>query len=240
MLIGGLVSGGINMGMQYFMMQPGSFEQFMHCLNWAQVGIAAGAGAIGGLFGFYGSGLGASLLGSGLLGSMGAGALGSMLAGAGYRTANAAFSGNWQGESGNIFDPKALITDFVFGAVGGGVGYRVRGLIQGKNQSQKILLSPPKMHNHHIFPRKFQDYFSARGIDIDLHTIELSQGTHLKGVHGRGGFVGPGNKVLMGKWNSLWEDFIINNPNATDKEIYQFGGYLLDTFGLNNFPIVPY
>jgi hypothetical protein len=35
-------------------------------------------------------------------------------------------------------------------------------------------------------------------------------------------------------------EFIEANPNATAKEVYQFGGKLMDQFGLSNLPIVPY
>lgn len=30
------------------------------------------------------------------------------------------------------------------------------------------------------------------------------------------------------------------NPNATAKEVYQFGGKLMDEFGLSNLPMFPY
>lgn len=70
--------------------------------------------------------------------------------------------------------------------------------------------------------------------------MALEEATHLSGVHGGGGFVGPGGVVMPGGWNSLWESWISQNSAATAKEIYQFGGYLMDMFGLSGLPIVPY
>ncbi len=102
------------------------------------------------------------------------------------------------------------------------------------------LLPAPKIHKHHLFPQAQRDWFAKRGIDIDQHTIPLERGTHLAGTHGKGGFVGPGNVQLPGKWNQRWNDFIKNNPNATAKETYQYGGKLMDEFGFNNLPIGPY
>jgi hypothetical protein len=104
------------------------------------------------------------------------------------------------------------------------------------------LLPAPITQLHHIFPQaqRFRNYFTARGINIDLYTVELEMQTHLSGVHGRGGFVGPGNVTLPGRWNARWEDFISANPQATAREVYQFAGQLMDEFGLSGQPIVPY
>ena len=106
--------------------------------------------------------------------------------------------------------------------------------------TQKQALPPSKIHKHHIYPQAHRDWFAKRGIDIDKHTIPLERGTHLGGTHGKGGFVGPGNKKLPGKWNKQWNDFIKNNPNATSKDIYQQGGRMMDDFGFNKLPIGPY
>jgi hypothetical protein len=104
------------------------------------------------------------------------------------------------------------------------------------------LLKAPKFHLHHIFPQveKLQGWFASRGIDIHQYTVKLEAMIHLKGVHGSGGFVGPGNVVLPGHWNQLWVSFMEANPNATAKDIFQFAGALMDQFGLSGLPIVPY
>lgn len=88
------------------------------------------------------------------------------------------------------------------------------------------LLAAPKTHKHHIFPKSMKDWFEKRGINIDNFTVELSEGVHLKGVHGKGGFVGPGNTFLQGKFNDAWKIFIRNHPDATAKEVYQYAGKL--------------
>jgi hypothetical protein len=64
--------------------------------------------------------------------------------------------------------------------------------------------------------------------------VELTEGQHLSGVHGRGNVLTPGN------WNGRWDIFIKTNPRATTLEIYQFAGKLTDEHNLNSRPIVPY
>ncbi|WP_437620613.1 RHS repeat-associated core domain-containing protein [Sorangium sp. So ce1151] len=104
----------------------------------------------------------------------------------------------------------------------------------GVPQTPAALLAPVKIQRHHIFPQRFKTFFQARGVDIDKFTVEMSQGHHLSSVHGRGGLNTPG------RYNQRWAEFIEANPNATAKDIYQFGGRLMDEYGLNRLPIVPY
>ncbi|WP_437653680.1 RHS repeat-associated core domain-containing protein [Sorangium sp. So ce1182] len=104
----------------------------------------------------------------------------------------------------------------------------------GVPQTPAALLAPVKIQRHHIFPQKFKTFFQARGVDIDKFTVEISQGHHLSSVHGRGELNTPG------RYNQRWAEFIEANPNATAKDIYQFGGRLMDEYGLNRLPIVPY
>jgi hypothetical protein len=96
------------------------------------------------------------------------------------------------------------------------------------------LLGPGRMMDHHIFPEQFRSLFEKAGIEIDNFTVPLTESTHLKGVHGRG--LGD----LPGGWNGRWSDFFSANPNATATEIYQFGGRLMDEFGLSGLLISPY
>ncbi len=114
----------------------------------------------------------------------------------------------------------------------------------GAKGARKIagLLPAPKLQNHHIFPQHWKDWFRApgRNIDIDKFTVELSEKTHLSGVHGKGGFVAVDDIELSGRWNARWEEFISKNPNATAKEVYQFAGGLMDEFGLSGLDIVAY
>ncbi|MCP4544206.1 MAG: DUF2380 domain-containing protein, partial [Chloroflexi bacterium] len=120
--------------------------------------------------------------------------------------------------------PETVAVSIVIGGVLGGAGYGIRQWRTGRTVAPSTtnvpLLEPPKIQRHHIFPQKFRQSFESRGIYIDRHTVELSRGTHLSGVHGRGGYVGPGNVSLPGRWNPLWQAFKDANPNATAKEIY--------------------
>jgi hypothetical protein len=70
--------------------------------------------------------------------------------------------------------------------------------------------------------------------DIDEHNISVGSTNHLKGIHGSG----LGN--MPGKWNQRWVHFIRDNPNATAKDVYQFGGRMMDDYGLSGTPIHPY
>ncbi len=105
------------------------------CLNWAEIGFAVGAGAVGGMLGFAGAALGASIAGSGLMGALLAGSMGGLASGVGIRTAQTALSGNWENWQNDIFNPCQMAADLAFGAVGGGVGYGVRYLSRGFAQS---------------------------------------------------------------------------------------------------------
>ena len=98
------------------------------------------------------------------------------------------------------------------------------------------LAGPLKFADHHIFPQQFTDFFLSRGIDIHQFKITVeAQLTHLKGIHGNGNL-----GQFPGRWNSLWKSFIDKNPNASQKEIFQFAGKMLDEFKLGHLPIHPY
>jgi RHS repeat-associated protein len=89
------------------------------------------------------------------------------------------------------------------------------------------------IHRHHVFPRRYQRWFAARGIDIDKYTVEVDPTTHLQGIHGNG--LGD----LPGGWNDMWGKFIENNPNATQSDVFNFGRAMMDRYDLQG-PIVPY
>ncbi|ANH69755.1 RHS repeat-associated core domain-containing protein [Mitsuaria sp. 7] len=100
--------------------------------------------------------------------------------------------------------------------------------------STPLLAAPAALHDHHLMPRQFKSFFSARGIDIDMHTVTLGNISHQKGIHG----LGLGN--MPGRWNQQWGEWIGKNPNATAKDIYQQLGSMMDRFNLNGLPIHPY
>lgn len=94
-----------------------------------------------------------------------------------------------------------------------------------------------EVNDHHIIPKfrgkskKYADFISSRGINVDDYTITVSAGKggiHMNLLHGKGG------------WNQKWIEFIDNNPNATAKDIYQFAGKMMDDYGLNSYNIHPY
>jgi hypothetical protein len=99
----------------------------------------------------------------------------------------------------------------------------------------KALPGAARIAKHHIFPQQFRKFFLSKGLNIDQFAVRLaSETSHLKGVHGRGLASMPGG------WNARWAGFIEANPSATATQIYQFAGRLMDEFGLNHLPIVPY
>lgn len=93
------------------------------------------------------------------------------------------------------------------------------------------------MADHHVFPKQFRSRFGDAGINIDDFTVTINHNTtHLRGVH----FSGLPNQGMPGGWNKRWAEFFDGNPNASATDIYQFGGGLMDEFGLSGLPIHPY
>lgn len=93
------------------------------------------------------------------------------------------------------------------------------------------------MIRHHLFnvfrgnsPKSqvYRDFFKKHRIDIDKHTVEISEATHAR-LHQAGN-----------NWTTRWKSWIDANPNASTKEVYQFAGRLMDEYGINHVPIVPY
>jgi len=82
-----------------------------------------------------------------------------------------------------------------------------------------------------VFPQQFKKFFDQRGIDIDEYTVALGERRHLAGVHGRGA------EGLPGRYNARWRELIAGNPNALAKDVYHFGGRLMDEYGLSGMPI---
>ena len=148
-----------------------------------------------------------------------------------------------------------LLIDGAMTATGAGVfnlGGKLLKMAAGLNKGRKAAkalppprqlkaLPPVKIHQHHIFVQKHRDWFLEKGIKIDDFTVDLSQQVHQRGVHGRGGFVGPGNvKFPRDDWTKRWDDFIADNQDADALEIFQFGGELMDEYGLSHLPLKEY
>jgi RHS repeat-associated protein len=109
-----------------------------------------------------------------------------------------------------------------------------KGISKLDDLTRRMLPSGGPPQDHHLFPQTFRALFEKSGIDIDQFTVSLPQTLHLKGVHG----AGLGN--VPGRWNQRWQDFFADNPNATEKDIYQFAGQLMDEFGLSGLEIHKY
>jgi hypothetical protein len=91
--------------------------------------------------------------------------------------------------------------------------------------------------DHHIFPQQWRTRFADAGVGIDQFTVPVDHDwTHLRGIYGKG----LPNQGMPGRWNQRWSEFLDANPNATATDIYQFGGSLMDEFGLSGLPIHPY
>ena len=100
------------------------------------------------------------------------------------------------------------------------------------------LLPAPDMVKHHVFNKfrgtspasqKYRDFFKKHDISIDEFTIEITDSLHKSHIHKAGN-----------NWTTRWKGWIDANPNASTKEVYQFGGQLMDEYGVNRLPLKPY
>lgn len=127
--IGGLVSAGIDVGVQLFAMRPSSLSQALRCLNWGQVGISFGAGAIAGLTGFGVFGRVTALFGTGLMANVASGAVAGILAGQYARLTALTLAGQTDQIRSTLFRPQDIALDAALGAIGSAVSYGIqRGL----------------------------------------------------------------------------------------------------------------
>jgi hypothetical protein len=104
----------------------------------------------------------------------------------------------------------------------------------GSTVGPPAVTSSAKVHKHHVFPQRFKDWFKLKGIDIDQYTVRLPQADHLKGVHGKGNGVSPGD------WNPRWKQFIDDNKGADRETIFKFMEQLRKDFGIDHLPFEPY
>ena len=118
--------------------------------------------------------------------------------------------------------------------VDGTYTYFAEGVWVHNTSACRMLVAAGK-HKHHLFPDQFRSFFARRGIDIDDYVMEIDEMSHLRGVHGRGTFVGQSGKPFpKERWNDEWSDYITNNQNASPKEVYQYLGTLMDKYGLSS------
>jgi hypothetical protein len=81
-----------------------------------------------------------------------------------------------------------------------------------------------QIHQHHLLPKAFKEYFEKAGLKIDDYTIPLPESLHTRRPHG----VHTG----VDNWNRQWKAFIEQNPNATQDEILGYMNQLRKDFGI--------
>ena len=88
----------------------------------------------------------------------------------------------------------------------------------------------PRSPLHHVFPqeKKIQDWMRSRGIDIDKYAVSVSEGEH-SAIHAKGV-----------DWNARWRSFMKEKPNATEQEVFEHAGKLMDEYKISDRPVTDY
>lgn len=127
--LGGLIGAGVDIGAQLYNMQPTSLGQALRCLNWGEVGVSFGAGAVAGLTGFTVFGGMTALMGTGFFANVAAGAISGVVAGQYGRLTGLVLSGQVSQAGSTLFRPQDMVLDAALGGVGSAVSYGIqRGL----------------------------------------------------------------------------------------------------------------
>ena len=95
----------------------------------------------------------------------------------------------------------------------------------------RVYRAYPKVHVHHLLPRKFIRWFEKQKIDIHDHKylLPIEEGEHYD-VHGRG-------KIYDPDWNAKWWEWIKPRMSRTDvsqEEIESFLRRLVREFQLRD------
>jgi hypothetical protein len=161
-----------------------------------------------------------------------------MFLGAGGSLGGGAISATGIGAALGIPAAAAAVGLFTAGAVNvvGGFGELGQALSTGSGSGVNgpPAANPGKVHKHHLLPQQFETWFKSKGINIHKYSVRLPSDKHLKGVHGKGG------EGFPGQWNPRWKEFIDNNPNATQDQIFKYMNELREGFGISDLPIEPY
>jgi RHS repeat-associated protein len=136
-LVGALIGGRIDL-----VVQLSSHGWKFDCVNWKDVGISAGAGAVAGLVGFITFGAMTAVLGTGLFAEITTGAVSGVFAGQYGRMTTAALSGKEQDAKNALFQPKQLLIDAALGGLGGGIGYGIESVLAGTS-SESVWYAKP-------------------------------------------------------------------------------------------------
>ena len=115
------------------------------CIDWSEVGVAFGAGAVAGLVGFYAFAtfLPTTIATATLSDFVIAGGLSSIVAGQAARSSALLFSGHANQIISSFAQPSDVLTDFAIGVVFGGIGYGVKGLIEAYRDAMSISIGVP-------------------------------------------------------------------------------------------------
>jgi hypothetical protein len=102
----------------------------------------------------------------------------------------------------------------------------------------------PGAEQHHVFPQQFRAWFEARfqvGHDIDEYTVFLDWGPH-SAIHTRaqGGVRQGVQEPDLPGWNQEWANWIAANPNATEQEIFEQAGRLMEKYRISQATIDRY
>jgi hypothetical protein len=121
--LGGLISGGIDLGAQLLAMHLQNLSQALRCVNWGEVGIAFAGGAVAGLTGFTIFGATTALLGSGFFANLAAGTISGVVAGQYARLTGLVLSGQMSQIGKVLFQPQDLLLDSVLSGAFAGLGH---------------------------------------------------------------------------------------------------------------------
>ncbi len=78
---------------------------------------------------------------------------------------------------------------------------------------------------HHIFPQELRGWFEAQGIEIDRYVVKMTVGEH---------------QAIHKFWNNEWLEFQAKYANATEQQMFEQAGRMMDKYGLNRLPLKDY
>jgi RHS repeat-associated protein len=137
-LIGFGLGAGIDLAIQLYR-SGGRWE----CVDWGEVVIAGGAGAVAGLVAFYAFPVFLPATGATFANFVIAGGLSGIIAGQVGRSTSLLLSGNGDQIISSFAQPDDVLTDFGFGAVFGGIGYGIQRVANSISSGLRISVGVP-------------------------------------------------------------------------------------------------
>jgi hypothetical protein len=149
-VLGGTISGGLDLGTQLLAMHRQSLSQALRCVNWGEVGIAMAGGAVAGLVGlvaFEGTLAAWSFFAvPGLSANIVSGAIAGTVAGQYARLTGLVLSGKTDQIGNVMFRPQDMLLDAVLGGTIAGVLYgeaRISGDLRSQSTAQNPMAELP-------------------------------------------------------------------------------------------------